>query len=56
MLAAHCNLDNFCLIIDYNKISSITSTNSVSNLEPLKKSLKAFRAFVKLLMVTMCLK
>ena len=48
MLAAHCNLDNFCLIIDYNKISSITSTNSVSNLEPLKKKFESFSCICKI--------
>lgn len=42
MLAGHLKLDNFCLLVDYNKISSITLTNKVSNLEPLKTKFESF--------------
>ena len=42
LIASHEKLDNFCLLIDYNKISSITKTNEVSNLEPLKNKFKSF--------------
>jgi transketolase len=46
LLAGHLLLDNFCLIVDYNKISSITFTNDVSNLEPLKEKFKSFSCSV----------
>jgi transketolase len=42
LLAAHFKLDNLCLIIDYNKIQSLGSTNEILNLEPLKVKLEAF--------------
>lgn len=42
LFGAHFNLDNLCLIIDYNKIQSLGSTNQVLNLEPLKSKLEAF--------------
>jgi transketolase len=42
LLAGHLKLENFCLLVDYNKISSITLTNNVSNLEPLKNKFESF--------------
>ena len=42
MLAGHLRLDNFIVLIDYNKISSITDTNKVVNLEPLKTKFSSF--------------
>ncbi len=42
LFAAHHQLDNLCLIIDYNKIQSLGNTNDVINLEPLKTKLEAF--------------
>jgi transketolase len=42
LFGAHFNLDNLCLIIDYNKIQSLGSTNQVLNLEPLQSKLEAF--------------
>jgi transketolase len=42
LLAGHMKLDNFCLLIDYNKLSSITFTNNISNLEPLKNKFESF--------------
>jgi transketolase len=42
LFGAQFNLDNLCLIIDYNKIQSLGFTNEVMNLEPLKSKLEAF--------------
>ena len=42
MLAGHLKLDNFVVLIDYNKISSITETNKVVNLEPLSEKFSSF--------------
>jgi len=42
LFAAHHQLYNLCLIIDYNKIQSLGNTNEVLNLEPLAKKLEAF--------------
>ena len=42
MLAGHLKLKNFLLFVDYNKISSIKSTNEVVNLEPLKDKFLSF--------------
>lgn len=42
LFGAQFNLDNLCLIIDYNKIQSLGFTNEVLNLEPLKSKLEAF--------------
>lgn len=42
LFAAHFELDNLCLIIDYNKIQSLGATNDVLKLEPLKSKLEAF--------------
>jgi transketolase len=42
MLAGHLKLNNFIVLIDYNKISSITNTNKVVNLEPLDKKFLSF--------------
>ena len=42
LFAAHKKLDNLIIFIDYNKISSITKTNKVINLESLEKKFKSF--------------
>jgi transketolase len=42
MLAGHLKLNNFVVLIDYNKISSITNTNKVVNLEPLNEKFSSF--------------
>lgn len=42
LFAAHFELDNLCLIIDYNKIQSLGATNDVLKLEPLKSKLESF--------------
>jgi len=42
MLAGHLKLNNFVVLIDYNKISSITDTNKVVNLEPLVQKFSSF--------------
>jgi len=42
MFAGHKKLDNLVVFIDYNKISSITETNKVVNLEPLYEKFKSF--------------
>jgi transketolase len=47
LLAGHKKLDNLILLIDYNKISSITATNKVINMEPLKKKFESFNFICK---------
>jgi transketolase len=42
LFAAQFNLDNLCLIIDYNKIQSFGNTNDVMNLEPFNQKLNSF--------------
>ena len=42
LFAAHHQLNNLCLIIDYNKIQSLGNTNEVINLESLSAKLGAF--------------
>ena len=42
MFAAHHKLDNLVVLIDYNKISSITDTNKVLNLENIEKKITSF--------------
>ena len=42
LFAAHCKLDNLCLIVDYNKIQSMGDTNKILNLEPLTNKFIAF--------------
>ncbi len=42
LFAAHHEMDNLCLIIDYNHIQSFGNTNDVINLEPLKAKMEAF--------------
>jgi len=41
-LAGHLKLNNFIVLVDYNKISSITDTNKVVNLEPLSDKFSSF--------------
>jgi transketolase len=40
--AAHFNLGNLCLLVDYNKLSGVGETNACCNLEPLPTKLEAF--------------
>lgn len=42
MFCAHHRLTNLITFIDYNKISSITQTNDVVNLEPLRNKFESF--------------
>lgn len=42
MFAAHHQLSNLCIIIDYNKLQSLTSVAQTLNLEPLSEKLSAF--------------
>jgi len=42
MFAAHHELSNFTLIIDYNKVQSFGNTKEVMNLDPLKAKFEAF--------------
>lgn len=42
LFAAHNQLTNFTLIVDYNKIQSFGKTNEVINLEPITDKFKAF--------------
>lgn len=42
LFAAHNNLDNLVVIIDYNKIQSFGSVKDVMNLEPLAEKFQAF--------------
>ena len=42
LFAPQYKLDNLIMIIDYNKIQSLGSTNDVINLEPLKKKFESF--------------
>ncbi len=42
MFAAHYKLDNFCAILDYNKLQITASNAEVMGLEPLEKKLEAF--------------
>lgn len=42
MLLGRLKLNNFCLLIDYNKLSGIGDTNSCTSSEPLKSKLESF--------------
>lgn len=42
LFGAHHELDNLCLIIDYNKLQGLGNTNEVLNLEPLKEKMLSF--------------
>ena len=46
MFAAHHKLDNLSIIIDYNKLQSLTTTSKTLNLEPLIDKFKSFGFFV----------
>lgn len=46
MFAGHHNLNNLTIIIDYNKLQSLTSTYETLNLEPLEDKLKDFGWYV----------
>ena len=47
MIASKHKLNNFHVIIDYNKIQSYGRTSEVLNLEPLREKLKSFGYAVK---------
>ena len=47
MFAAHHKIDNLCVIIDYNKLQSLTSVSNTIKLEPLTKKIKSFGCEVK---------
>jgi transketolase len=42
LFAAHHNLDNLVVIIDYNKLQSLTTVEQTLKLEPLKSKFEAF--------------
>lgn len=42
MAAAHHKLDNFCALIDYNKLQSDNSNDAIMRLEPLAAKWRAF--------------
>ena len=42
MAGAHHNLDNLCVLIDYNKLQSDNSNNAIMRLEPLAAKWRAF--------------
>ena len=42
MFASHHNLDNLCVIVDYNKIQSLTSVKNTIKIEPLRDKFKSF--------------
>lgn len=46
MFASHHKLDNLNIIIDYNKLQSLTTTKETLNLEPLKDKFESFGFFV----------
>jgi len=47
LFAAHNELDNLIIIVDYNKIQSLDFTKNVLKLEPLSKKFKSFNCNVK---------
>jgi|TARA_Y100000294_G_scaffold36207_1_gene31714 transketolase len=47
MFAAHHKIDNLCVIIDYNKLQSLTFVSNTIKLEPLTKKIKSFGCEVK---------
>ena len=42
MLAAHYELDNLCLILDYNKLQSDDTNENILSIEPIKEKFVAF--------------
>ena len=42
MFASHHKLNNLCLIVDYNKMQSLTTVSNTLKLEPLKKKIESF--------------
>ncbi len=42
MFASHHNLNNLCVIVDYNKIQSLTSVENTIKIEPLRDKFKSF--------------
>lgn len=47
MFAAHHNLDNLIVIVDYNRIQALGKTEEIINLEPLSKKVRDFGWAVK---------
>ncbi len=45
MFASHHNLDNLTIIIDYNKLQSLTSVEETIRMEPLKKRFDSFGCY-----------
>lgn len=45
LFASHHKLDNLCVIIDYNKLQSLTFTSKTLNIEPLREKIKSFGCF-----------
>ena len=48
MFAAHHKLDNLCIIIDYNKLQSLTFVSDTIKLEPLRKKIESLENEVSL--------
>jgi transketolase len=42
MLASHLNLNNLCLLVDYNTLGGIDCINDCCSLEPLRQKLSSF--------------
>ena len=47
LFAAHHKLDNLCIIIDYNKLQSLTFVSKTIKLEPIENKIRSFNCFVK---------
>ena len=47
LFAAHHKLDNLCVIIDYNKLQSLTFVSKTIKLEPIINKIRSFNCFVK---------
>ena len=47
LFAAHHKLDNLCVIIDYNKLQSLTFVSKTIKLEPIENKIRSFNCFVK---------
>ena len=49
MFSSHQNLDNLCVIIDYNKLQSLTTVSNTINIEPLKRKFQSFGCDVEVI-------
>ena len=47
LFAAHHKLNNLCVIIDYNKLQSLTFVSKTIKLEPIVNKIRSFNCFVK---------